>query len=241
MSQDRLPPPDGEACLVRLRPSTQKGGTIIVEDVTDWATHDRRVCTPDGYRPSFCPTCGEHRLHVHDYRERVLRADPDTPAATIVRHVCVACQAIWQVLPALIARHLSRTWPTIAHTLTPDAASAPSACRWPSVPTRTVRRWRSRWQRPAHALERAGVVRVGALHRSTVHRLLAATGVSRRPPRDVVVQDCEAKGVIERWHRSWRDEVGDELPDAPLPLGELNAKHWAWLAAECWGSHCSSR
>ena len=46
------------------------------------------------------------------------------------------------------------------------------------------------------------------------------------------VQDCEAKGVIERWHRTWREEVGDELPAQPLPLAELNAKHWAWLAAE---------
>ena len=46
------------------------------------------------------------------------------------------------------------------------------------------------------------------------------------------VQDCEAKGVIERWHRTWREEVGDELPAHPLPLAELNAKHWAWLAAE---------
>ena len=46
------------------------------------------------------------------------------------------------------------------------------------------------------------------------------------------VQDCEAKGVIERWHRTWREEVGDELPDHPLPIAELNAKHWAWLAAE---------
>jgi len=46
------------------------------------------------------------------------------------------------------------------------------------------------------------------------------------------VQDAEAKGVIERWHRTWRDEVGDELPDTPLTLAELNAKHWAWLGAE---------
>jgi len=46
------------------------------------------------------------------------------------------------------------------------------------------------------------------------------------------VRDCEAKGVIERWHRTWREEVGDELPDSPLPIAELNAKHWAWLAAE---------
>jgi transposase InsO family protein len=46
------------------------------------------------------------------------------------------------------------------------------------------------------------------------------------------VQDAEAKGVIERWHRTWREEVGDELPAHPLPLAELNALHWAWLAAE---------
>jgi putative transposase len=46
------------------------------------------------------------------------------------------------------------------------------------------------------------------------------------------VQDAEAKGVIERWHRTWREEVGDELPDAPLTLADLNAKHWAWLGAE---------
>lgn len=45
-------------------------------------------------------------------------------------------------------------------------------------------------------------------------------------------KDCEAKGAIERWHRTWREEVGDELPDHPLPLAELNALHWAWLGAE---------
>jgi len=91
MSQNRLPPPGSEACLVRLRPSSQKGGTLIAEDVTDRATHDRRICNPDGYRPPFCPSCGEMRLHVHDYRERMLLAEPDTPVATIVRHECVAC------------------------------------------------------------------------------------------------------------------------------------------------------
>ena len=46
------------------------------------------------------------------------------------------------------------------------------------------------------------------------------------------VRDCEAKGAIERYHRTWREEVGDELPDRPLPLGELNAIHWAWLGTE---------
>jgi transposase InsO family protein len=45
-------------------------------------------------------------------------------------------------------------------------------------------------------------------------------------------RDCEAKGAIERWHRTWREEVGDELPEHPLTLAELNALHWAWLATE---------
>lgn len=45
-------------------------------------------------------------------------------------------------------------------------------------------------------------------------------------------KDCEAKGAIERWHRTWREEIGDELPDHPLTLAELNALHWAWLGAE---------
>ncbi len=44
--------------------------------------------------------------------------------------------------------------------------------------------------------------------------------------------DAEAKGCIERWHRSWRDEVEDELPAHPLPLAELESKHRAWLACE---------
>ncbi len=44
--------------------------------------------------------------------------------------------------------------------------------------------------------------------------------------------DAEAKGSIERWHRTWREEVEDELGDAPLPLADLAAKHWAWLGAE---------
>lgn len=45
-------------------------------------------------------------------------------------------------------------------------------------------------------------------------------------------RDCEAKGVIERFNRTWREEVGDELPETPLPLDELNARHWAWLSVE---------
>jgi hypothetical protein len=104
MSQNRLPPPESEACLFQLRSSTQKGGTLIAEDVTDHATHERRICDPDGYRLPFCPRCGKGPLHVHDYRERVLRAELRKPVTPIVRLICVSCEAIWQILPLFIAR-----------------------------------------------------------------------------------------------------------------------------------------
>jgi transposase InsO family protein len=46
-------------------------------------------------------------------------------------------------------------------------------------------------------------------------------------------RDPEAKGVIERWHRTWREEVEDELPrDEVIAMEDLAAKHFAWLARE---------
>ncbi len=44
--------------------------------------------------------------------------------------------------------------------------------------------------------------------------------------------DAAAKGAIERWHRTWRDEVEDELPERPISIAELEEKHRAWLACE---------
>jgi hypothetical protein len=154
MSQNRLPPSTYyEACLIRLRSPTQKGGTLIAEEVTDHATHERCIC--DSYRRgTFCARCGGQRLHVHDYRERVLRAELGKPVITIVRLVCVACEAIWQILPLFLARHLWRTWKVVHRVLMPDpkTSSASEGQPWPEVPPRTVRRWRQRWLRPALAL-----------------------------------------------------------------------------------------
>jgi putative transposase len=44
--------------------------------------------------------------------------------------------------------------------------------------------------------------------------------------------DAEAKGVIERWHRTWREEIEDELPRDVIALEDLSAIHFAWLARE---------
>jgi hypothetical protein len=149
MSQDRLPPPRSEACLVRLRSSSQKGGTIVAEAVMDLATHVGLICNPDGYRPAFCPGCGNGKLHVHDYRERILRAEPGERVAKVVRHVCTRCEGIWMILPAFIARHLWRSWSVVERTL---SGLEPPPGRWPPVPARTQRRWQGRWLRPAQFL-----------------------------------------------------------------------------------------
>ena len=45
-------------------------------------------------------------------------------------------------------------------------------------------------------------------------------------------RDAPAKGVIERWHRTWREEVEDELPREVIALEDLSAAHHAWLARE---------
>jgi hypothetical protein len=134
-------PPPPPKYLERPSPSSQKGGTLIAADVTDLATHVQRLCDPDGYRPTPCPRCGHGVLHVHDYRGRVLRADPAAVVITVVRYRCagVACGARWLLLPLLLARHLWRRWTVVAtalfHRRPPN---------WPPVPRRTVRRWRAR-------------------------------------------------------------------------------------------------
>lgn len=45
-------------------------------------------------------------------------------------------------------------------------------------------------------------------------------------------RDAAAKGVIEKFNRTWREEVEDELPERPILLTELQQKHRAWLACE---------
>ena len=67
MSRDRLPPPQPEACLTTSRASRYKGGTLIAEGVWSVDEHERRLCSPDGYRPAACARCHGGRLHVHDY------------------------------------------------------------------------------------------------------------------------------------------------------------------------------
>jgi hypothetical protein len=184
---------------LRLRPSSQKGGTLIAEAVTERAEHERRVCDPDGYRPAFCANCNGTVLHVHDYRERQLRAEPGRPVATIVRHLCVACEAVWQTLPAFIARHLWRSWAVVERTIAGTvAAPAPQATsvRWPRVPERTRRRWRSR-------------VRAAALY---LMRVLAASGEDAwaRLARELGLEATRAE-LVAAYTQSTAAPAGERL------------------------------
>ena len=137
MTDHRSPPPEPEVCLCRPYPSSQKGGTLIADDVRDLAAHERRLAAPDTYRPARCPRCGE-ALHVHDLRVRVLRGE--AYGATEVRRFRCAdrarCGAAWQVLPAFLARHLWRSWAVVETACASPARSA--------VPVRTRRRWGTR-------------------------------------------------------------------------------------------------
>jgi hypothetical protein len=78
-------------------------------------------------------------MHVHDYRTRKPRGDPSLPPTVdVLRFRCVACEAVWLVLPVFMARHLWRAWTTVGVIL----GSGPR--RGVRVPPRTQRRWRER-------------------------------------------------------------------------------------------------
>ena len=144
-----MSPPPPEKCLGTPHPSSQKGGTLIAEDVTDLNTYARLLADPDCYRPGCCPRCLHPRLHAHDFRERHPKHDPEHSVVPTRRYICAHpdCRAIWQVLPLPLARCLHHSWEVVEATL---AGTRPAAL--PSVPKRTVKRWRKRLQSSARRL-----------------------------------------------------------------------------------------
>jgi hypothetical protein len=145
MIEDRSPSSAPKACLNRPYTSSQKGGTLIAEDVWDLETHERRLGSPDTYRPSGCLRCGA-RVHIHDLRPRQLRDDPAV-STDVIRFRCAdreQCGAAWLILPAFLARHLWRSWSAVEN-------AVESARRSP-VPARTRRRWKDRLASSARLL-----------------------------------------------------------------------------------------
>jgi hypothetical protein len=175
----------------------QKGGTRIVEDATDLERHRIDLLDPDRYRPAKCPRCGHPVLHAKDFRERRPR---DLPWFDIRRYKCAskACGAIWRILPAFIARHLHRAWPTIEVAVTEEGALSPppkvEGKRPPEVPARTMRRYLGRLSltavvlRSAFAAAEAAVARVlcrlvGEASRAAFCQAFADAGLVAAPRR----------------------------------------------------------
>ncbi len=126
-----------------------KGGTVIAEDVLDLDTHRRLLRHPDNYRRyvSPCPRCSGSRMHTHCSRQRRLRpGDPGQPvvSVTIRLYRCrlPSCRAVFTVLPAFIARHLWRSWETVANVVNGTEIA----------PGRTRRRWLNRLKSSAWEL-----------------------------------------------------------------------------------------
>lgn len=142
MTRVNLAPPEAEECLIRSRVASYKGGTLIDETVGDLATHLLRIVDVDGYRPARCAHCEHDVLHVHEYIERRPRGELGLPIVKVIRYICAACRATWRILPAFLARHLWRVWPTVERVVKPsDTPSPPDA---PKIPKRTARRFRAR-------------------------------------------------------------------------------------------------
>jgi hypothetical protein len=181
--QSLSPPPPAPPCLDRAYASSQKGGTVIVDDVTDLAEHAARLADPDGYRPLRCQKCRASQLHVHDYPSRKPRADPNLVEIKIVRYRCYECEAVWRVLPRFMARHLWRTWRVVEW----SALDAPKPTNAPPVPRSTVARWRARLSAAARVL-----VAVVATSGSTIlEAVAAAVGLEARR-EDVVFEHAAA-------------------------------------------------
>lgn len=81
-----------------------------------------------------------------------------------------------------------------------------------------------------HGRPRTYYVDQGAAYTSGSLRLICAElGIYLQHTQ---TRDAQAKGAIERWHRTWRAEVGTEIEGRELTLSELNAIHCAWLGQE---------
>jgi hypothetical protein len=160
--------PQAAPCLQRRREC--KGGTLIAEEVTTLDAHRARICDPDGYRPAACGHCGFGVLHVHDYRFRMLVAfmgDGRVGRNVVVaRYACARreCGALWQVLPALVARHLCRASATVEGATLEDAPPA-------DVPVRTRERWTSRLLSSALLLVRLFATETGSLLEALAKRV----------------------------------------------------------------------
>ena len=151
-----MPLPAAPVCLITpyaAKPG-QQGGTLIAEGVDGIGEH-RHLLETDGYRPEGCPRCGRY-LHVLDLRPRKLRDQPDSAEELIRRYRCRPCKAVWQVLPAFIARYLHRTWGAVQSAVVAAGALERTGSEWRVTrKPGTLQRWLGRLSSSAVVLTQA--------------------------------------------------------------------------------------
>lgn len=169
----------------------QRGGTLIAEGVWDLEEHRVRVLTPDGYRPEECPQCFGF-LVGHGCRFRLLRDQPDSAFEEIRRYRCQPCRAVWQVVPAFLARCLQRTWAAVQSRLVGAGLLERTGSEWRvrSIPS-TLRRWSARLAAAAVVLTQA-LAEVGSEAVS-----MAITTVGPWCSRGELVEGLAQTGLVE--------------------------------------------
>jgi len=107
-------------------------------------------------------------MHIHDYRPRLLLGHAGQ-STEIARFRCSnrkECGAVVQVIPALLARWLWRSWETVEAAMEPAAPRSEASDAEPPaaavVPERTRRRWRARLSASAAMLIAALATALGA-------------------------------------------------------------------------------
>jgi hypothetical protein len=195
MSQERLPPPQPDPCLIQSRKAKYRGGTLIAEQVWSVEEHERRLRDAAGYRPEQCGHCGCGRLHVHDYPLRRPQGEPLLTLLRVVRFICSneECGATWRVLPAFLARHLWWVWRRVSTATrgeaSPVSIGAEEAGVTTVLPERAEREGRAvpartqrRWQERLAASSRQLVVLMASRGVEQVQRVAEAVGLgaSRR-------------------------------------------------------------
>jgi len=202
MSQERLPPPQPDPCLIQSRKAKYRGGTLIAEQVWSLEEHESRLCDAEGYRPEQCGRCGCRRLHVHDYPLRRPQGEALLTLLRVVRFICSneECQATWRVLPAFLARHLWWVWRRVSTATRDEAppvgvgteseggtAAGGAEREVRAVPARTRRRWRSRLSASGRQL----VVLMASRGVEQVQRVAEAVGLGASR-RELVAAYAEA-------------------------------------------------
>ena len=81
-----------------------------------------------------------------------------------------------------------------------------------------------------HGLPRSLYLDNGAAQKSDSLKLILAELSVRIIHTEA--RDPQAKAGIERWFRTFREEVESELPEEPLPLEEVQSRVWSWLSVE---------